>query len=92
MLGFVANNSTDTNKKNHPSRLKELLDDKYNYDYNINSQIKIQARKQGHNKERIFVTGSCDDSKLPSDVYRWCMRQCRNESISMDNKFDETIQ
>ena len=92
MLGFGANNSTDTNKKNHPSRLKELLDDKYNYDYNINSQIKIQARKQGYNKERIFVTGSCDDSKLPSDVYRWCMRQCRNESISMDNKFDETIQ
>lgn len=54
MLEFVANNSTDTNKRNHPSRLKELLDDKYNYDYNINSQIKIQARKQGYNKERFF--------------------------------------
>jgi len=54
MLGFVANNSTDTNKKHHPSRLKDHLDDKYNYEYNINSQIKIQARKQGYNKERYF--------------------------------------
>jgi len=29
------------------------LDDKYNYDYNINSQIKIWARKQGYIKERF---------------------------------------
>lgn len=48
---YVVNNSNDTNKRHHPSRLKELLDDKYNYDYNINSQIKIRARKQGYNKE-----------------------------------------
>jgi len=42
MLGFGANNSTDTNKIDHPSRLNNV----WMTLYIIITQIKIQARKE----------------------------------------------
>jgi len=42
MLGFGANNSTDTNKIDHPSRLNNV----WMILYIIITQIKIQARKE----------------------------------------------
>jgi len=67
-----ANNSTDTNKIIHPFRNKELMDDKYDYDYNINSRIKIQARKEGQNKENVgsqVVAMIANCPPMYTDVY-----------------------
>lgn len=67
MLGFGANNSTDTNKNKSSFSFKERLDEKY---ISI-TQIKIQARKEWVHLGKFLVTGSCDDKyKLHSNAYR----------------------
>ena len=67
MLGFGANNSTDTNKNKSSFSFKERLDELY---ITI-TQIKIQARKEWVHLGKFLVTGSCDDKyKLHSNAYR----------------------
>ena len=50
MLGFGANNSTDTNKIDHPSRLNNV----WMTLYIIITQIKIQARKERVHLGKFF--------------------------------------
>jgi hypothetical protein len=52
VLEFGTNNSTDTNKVNHPSPFQEV-DEKYNYEYNVKLQ-KIQARKKKGIIRKVF--------------------------------------